>query len=75
MLNIELISIFTLLTSYVLNTYVLSMKTLFFVLLLAMLAAAFVATYFVNKEQRSMNRLSDTFLNLIRKFDSWQMMR
>jgi hypothetical protein len=51
------------------------MKTLFFVLLLAMLAAAFVATYFVNKEQRSMNRLSDTFLTLIRKFDSWQMMR
>lgn len=51
------------------------MKTLFFILVITMLAAALVVTYFVNKEQRSMNRLSDTFIKLIQKFDSWQMMR
>lgn len=51
------------------------MKTLFFILVIAMLAAAFVITYLVNKEQRSMNRVSGTFIKLIQKFDSWQMMR
>ena len=51
------------------------MKTLFFILLLAMLGAAFVVSYLVSKEQRSMNKLSGTFIRLIQKFDSWQMMR
>lgn len=51
------------------------MKTLFIIIMIAMLAAAFIVTYLVNKEQRSMNRLSGTFIKLIQKFDSWQMMR
>ena len=51
------------------------MKTLSIILLLIMLVGAILVTYLVKKEQRSMNRLSGRFIDLIRKFDSWQMMR
>jgi hypothetical protein len=51
------------------------MKTTCLMILLAVLSIALILTFLVNKEQRSMNRVSDTFIKLIRKFDSWQMMR
>jgi len=53
-------------------TYVL-MKILFLLLLTAVLLAAIAATYFIKKEQD--NSIGNKFLRLIRKFDSWQMMR
>jgi hypothetical protein len=49
------------------------MKMLFLLLLSAVFLAALVATYFIKKEQD--NRIGNKFLRLIRKFDSWQMMR
>lgn len=51
------------------------MKTLCLLLLMVVLSAALLVTFLVNKEQRSMSRLGNTFTDLIRKFDSWQMMR
>lgn len=54
-------------------TYVLIMKTLFIILFVTVLIAAFIATYFIRKEQE--NSIGNKFLRLIRKFDSWQMMR
>lgn len=53
-------------------TYVL-MKILFLILLTAVFLAAIAATYFIKKEQD--NSIGNKFLRLIRKFDSWQMMR
>ncbi|GEM_PF-670210 len=53
-------------------TYVL-MKTLCLVISLLMIAAAFVATRYIRREQE--NNVGNKFLRLIRKFDSWQMMR
>lgn len=53
-------------------TYVL-MKILFLLLLTAVFLAAIAATYFIKKEQD--NSIGNKFLRLIRKFDSWQMMR
>ncbi|HEY8956724.1 hypothetical protein [Chitinophaga sp.] len=49
------------------------MKILFLLLLTAVLLAAIAATYFIKKEQD--NSIGNKFLRLIRKFDSWQMMR
>lgn len=49
------------------------MKTLCLILLLCIFAAALVLTYVVKKEQQS--NIGNKFLKLIRKFDSWQMMR
>lgn len=51
------------------------MKTTFFITLLSVLTIALLVTYMVKKEQRSMNRLSDRFIKLLEKFNSWQMMR
>lgn len=51
------------------------MKTTFFITLLSVLTVALLVTYLVKKEQRSMNRLSNTFIRLLQKFNSWQMMR
>lgn len=51
------------------------MKTICLILLMAVLCIALIATFLVNKEQRSMSKISNTFIKLIRKFDSWQMMR
>jgi len=51
------------------------MKTLCLLLLMVVLSVALLVTFIVNREQRSMNRLGNTFIDLIRKFDSWQMMR
>lgn len=51
------------------------MKTTFFITLLSVLTIALLVTYLVKKEQRSMNRLSNTFIRLLQKFNSWQMMR
>lgn len=51
------------------------MKTISFILLLAVLSVVLIITFLVKKEQRSMNRLSNNLINLVRKFDSWQMMR
>lgn len=53
-------------------TYV-PMKILFLILLTAVFLVALVATYFIKKEQD--NSIGNKFLRLIRKFDSWQMMR
>ncbi|HWV69923.1 hypothetical protein [Chitinophaga sp.] len=49
------------------------MKILFLILLTAVFLAAIAATYFIKKEQD--NSIGNKFLRLIRKFDSWQMMR
>ncbi|HEY9261589.1 hypothetical protein [Chitinophaga sp.] len=49
------------------------MKILFLILLSAVVLVALAATYFIKKEQD--NRIGNKFLTLIRKFDSWQMMR
>ncbi|WP_291906280.1 hypothetical protein [Chitinophaga sp. CB10] len=49
------------------------MKTLCLVISLLMIAAAFVATRYIRREQE--NNVGNKFLRLIRKFDSWQMMR
>ncbi|MBO9730075.1 MAG: hypothetical protein J7623_15665 [Chitinophaga sp.] len=49
------------------------MKILFLTLLTVVVLVAFVATYFIKKEQE--NSIGNKFLRLIRKFDSWQMMR
>jgi hypothetical protein len=51
------------------------MKTTFFITLLSVLTVALLVTYMVKKEQRSMSRLSNTFIRLLQKFNSWQMMR
>lgn len=51
------------------------MKTLCLMLLIVVLSVALLVTFLVNREQRSMTRLGDTFTKLLRKFDSWQMMR
>ncbi|WP_177230355.1 hypothetical protein [Chitinophaga sp. CF118] len=51
------------------------MKTSSFILLLCVLFVALLLTFLVRKEQRSINKLSNTFIRLLRKFDSWQMMR
>ncbi|MBC9929587.1 hypothetical protein HGH92_00955 [Chitinophaga varians] len=49
------------------------MKTLFIILVLIALVAAVIATYMIRREQE--NNIGNKFLRLIRKFDSWQMMR
>ncbi|MFY0254958.1 hypothetical protein ACDQ55_13505 [Chitinophaga sp. 30R24] len=49
------------------------MKILFLLLLSAVILAALIATYLLKKEQES--RIGNKLLQLIRKFDSWQMMR
>ncbi|MBC9913297.1 hypothetical protein [Chitinophaga varians] len=49
------------------------MKTLFIILVLIALIAAVIATYMIRREQE--NNIGNKFLRLIRKFDSWQMMR
>ncbi|WP_212003478.1 hypothetical protein [Chitinophaga sp. HK235] len=49
------------------------MKTLFIILFLAVLLAAVIATILIRKEQE--NNVGNKFLRLIKKFDSWQMMR
>lgn len=49
------------------------MKTLFIILVLMALLAAVIATYVIRREQE--NNIGNKFLRLIRKFDSWQMMR
>lgn len=49
------------------------MKTLFIILVLMALLAAIIATYVIRREQE--NNIGNKFLRLIRKFDSWQMMR
>ncbi|NLR80814.1 hypothetical protein FHW36_103374 [Chitinophaga polysaccharea] len=49
------------------------MKTLCLILLSVLLLVALVATYFIKKEQD--NRIGNKFLQLMQKFDSWQMMR
>lgn len=49
------------------------MKTLFIILVLVALLAAIIATYVIRREQE--NNIGNKFLRLIRKFDSWQMMR
>jgi flagellar biogenesis protein FliO len=51
------------------------MKATFFITLLAVLTIALLITYLVNKEQRSMSRLSNRFIRLLERFNSWQMMR
>lgn len=48
-------------------------KVIFLIILLAVLAIALIMTWMVRKEQE--NRIGNKFLKLIRKFDSWQMMR
>ncbi|SKA31704.1 hypothetical protein SAMN04488128_103526 [Chitinophaga eiseniae] len=49
------------------------MKTLFIILVLMALLAAVIATFVIRREQE--NNIGNKFLRLIRKFDSWQMMR
>ncbi|QJB30293.1 hypothetical protein HF324_02605 [Chitinophaga oryzae] len=49
------------------------MKTLFIILILMALLAAVIATFIIRREQE--NNIGNKFLRLIRKFDSWQMMR
>ncbi|MEC5143798.1 LemA protein [Chitinophaga sp. 180180018-2] len=49
------------------------MKILFLFLLILIFIGAVIAMYLVKKEQD--NRIGNKFLHLIRKFDSWQMMR
>lgn len=51
------------------------MKTTFFITLLLVLTIALLVTYMVKKEQRSMNHLSNKFIRLLERFNSWQMMR
>ncbi len=51
------------------------MKTLCLLGLIVVLSAALLITFIVNKEYRSFHRISDSFHDLMRKFDSWQMMR
>lgn len=49
------------------------MKTLFIILVIVAVLAAVIATYIIRREQE--NNIGNKFLRLIRKFDSWQMMR
>lgn len=49
------------------------MKILFLAIITAVVLGAFIATYFIKKEQE--NNIGNKFLRLIRKFDSWQMLR
>ncbi|CAL1517625.1 hypothetical protein [Chitinophaga sp. MM2321] len=49
------------------------MKTLCLIVLMVMLVAALIATYFIRKEQEQ--SIGKKFLQLLKKFDSWQMMR
>lgn len=51
------------------------MKTTFFITLFTVLCIALLITYMVKKEQRSMSRLSNKFIRLLERFNSWQMMR
>ncbi|SDG93649.1 hypothetical protein [Chitinophaga filiformis] len=51
------------------------MKTTFFITSLLVLTIALLVTYLVKKEQSSMNRLSNKFIRLLERFNSWQMMR
>ncbi len=65
-------NIFTLTTILTILTYVL-MKTLCLIIFSILLVGAILATWFIKKEQN--NRIGNKFLQMIRKFDSWQMMR
>jgi hypothetical protein len=49
------------------------MKLLCLILLLCVFVAALIMTYIVKREEQS--SIGNKFLKLIRKFDSWQMMR
>ncbi|RAJ82165.1 hypothetical protein CLV59_104390 [Chitinophaga dinghuensis] len=49
------------------------MKTLCLIISVCLIAAAYVASRYIRKEQE--NNVGNKFLRLIRKFDSWQMMR
>ncbi|MBV8251637.1 MAG: hypothetical protein JO154_03440 [Chitinophaga sp.] len=49
------------------------MKTLFLIISLTLIAAAYIASRYIRKEQES--NVGNKLLQLIRKFDSWQMMR
>ncbi|SHM71704.1 hypothetical protein SAMN05444266_11094 [Chitinophaga jiangningensis] len=49
------------------------MKTLCLIISLLLIAAAVIATRYIRREQE--NNVGNKFLRLIRKFDSWQMMR
>ncbi|WP_158563179.1 hypothetical protein [Chitinophaga silvatica] len=49
------------------------MKILFLIFITAVLLGAIVASYLIKKEQE--NNIGNKFLRLIRKFDSWQMLR
>ncbi|MBV7531557.1 hypothetical protein [Chitinophaga sp. sic0106] len=49
------------------------MKTLCLIISLLLIVAAVIATRYIRREQE--NNVGNKFLRLIRKFDSWQMMR
>jgi hypothetical protein len=49
------------------------MKILFLSLITIVILGAIIASYFIKKEQE--NNIGNKFLRLIRKFDSWQMLR
>ncbi|HVI47491.1 MAG TPA: hypothetical protein VM802_21645 [Chitinophaga sp.] len=49
------------------------MKIICLLLITVVLIVALVATYLIRKEQQ--NNIGNKFLQLIKKFDSWQMLR
>ncbi|NSL87431.1 hypothetical protein [Chitinophaga solisilvae] len=49
------------------------MKILCLILIVTVLFVAAIATYLIRREQQ--NNIGNKFLRLIRKFDSWQMLR
>ena len=51
------------------------MKTVFFTLVIAVLIVALVVTFLVSQEQRDMHRFKNVFIRMMKKFDSWQVLR
>lgn len=51
------------------------MKTLFIALIISVLIVAVLITLLIRQEQQSMLKLRNLFISVVRKFDSWQMMR